>query len=153
VQATEALKLVLGIGSPLIGRLLTFDALGLAWRELKLAKDPDCPMCGTGVLEDEPVGIEATELAGRLGEVVLLDCREPHEWEISGLEGALRMPMGALRLDELPRDREIVVICSRGPRARFTAARLMAAGFARVAYLEGGLFAWATEVDPTMRRY
>jgi adenylyltransferase/sulfurtransferase len=155
VQATEAIKLVLGIGEPLIGRLLTFDALGLAWRELKLGKDPDCPVCGTGVLDDEPVGIEATELAERLEEVALLDIREPHEWEISGLEGALRIPMGELdgRLGEVPRGREVVVICSRGPRARFAAARLMAAGFPRVSYLDGGLFAWATDVDPAMRRY
>ncbi|MDB5101225.1 MAG: moeB2 [Cyanobacteria bacterium RYN_339] len=154
-QALEAIKLVLGVGKPLIGRLLTFDALALAWHELRLEKDPDCPACGTGILAVEPLVLDPIELQARLPEVVLVDCREAHEWEICGLEGSLRIPLGELgaRVGELPRDKDVVLVCHHGPRARYAAALLMAAGLPRVAYLEGGLHAWASDVDPTMRRY
>jgi adenylyltransferase/sulfurtransferase len=154
-QALEAIKLILGIGTPLIGRLLTFDALGPAWNDLEFEKDPDCPACGTGLLATEPVALEPEELAGRLRQVELIDCREAYEWEICHLEGSKLIPLGELqaRLDEISRQREVVLICHHGPRARYAAAMLMAAGIPHVAYLEGGLHAWASDVDPGMTRY
>jgi adenylyltransferase/sulfurtransferase len=155
VQALEAIKVVLGIGDPLIGRLLTFDALTLAWRELRLDKDPDCPACGTGEVAGEPVGVEPQELADRLDRVVLVDIREAHEWDISGLPGSVRIPLAELegRIGEIGLGRPVVVLCNRGPRARFAAVKLLAAGFPDVAFLDGGLNAWASEIDPAMRRY
>jgi molybdopterin/thiamine biosynthesis adenylyltransferase/rhodanese-related sulfurtransferase len=151
-QALEAIKLLLGIGQPLIGRLMTFDALAFAWRELTLEKDPDCRACGPLAHLD----VEALQLR-MLAEpsLVLIDCREPFEWDICRLEGSRLVPLGELnaRLAEFARDRAVVVVCYRGPRSVKAARTLLQAGFAEVGYLEGGLSAWAQQVDPAMAQY
>src|SRR5690606_6257681 len=183
LQALETLKLILGQGEPLNGRLLLFDALALRWRELRIRRNPECPVCG-----DEPTidalidyeefcGLKApaaepeaapdavpeitpTELRARLerGEpIVLLDVREPAEWEIANLEayGARLIPMGqvAERIDELDPGSEIVVQCRTGGRSMRVARQLQAAGFRRVLNLKGGIHAWSDEIDPSIPKY
>ncbi len=177
IQATEAIKLILGIGEPLIGRLLLYDALSMRFRELKLRKDPDCPICGEhptiselidyqafcginaageeGITE---VDITATELAERLqrGEdLVLLDVREPHEWEIAHLEGATPIPVNQLqeRAHELSTADEIVLYCKTGVRSARAVQQLQMFGFRKLHNLKGGITAWANDVDQTMARY
>jgi adenylyltransferase/sulfurtransferase len=175
LQATETLKLLLGIGEPLIGRLLLYDALAMRFDEVRLRKDPDCPLCGTKPtireLQDypafcatgrggpEPPGetIAAAELKRRLdaGEALrILDVREPHEWEICHLEGARLVPLGSLgeRLHELDPATTWVVHCRSGARSAKAAVQLRRAGF-RVLDLQGGILAWAREVDPSLASY
>jgi len=179
IQGIECLKLLLGLGEPLIGRLLLFDALGMRFRELKLRKDPGCPLCGEhpsihGLVDYEafcglspggqagvlPQGAEIgpRELSERLesGErPMLLDVREPHEHRIARIEGAVLIPLRMLpgRLAELDRDREIVVLCHRGARSLNALEILRLAGFARVVSLKGGIEAWSKEVDSKVPRY
>jgi adenylyltransferase/sulfurtransferase len=175
IQALETIKLILGVGDSLIGRLVLFDALRLRFRELKLRKDPDCPICGPqrrihelidyaafcGIgAEAAPTGPEVTvaqlrqELdAGR--PLVILDVREPHEWEIVHLEGARLIPLGQLpqRLSELDGHADIITHCHRGTRSLRALEILRGAGFGRVRSLAGGIDAWAAQVDPMMARY
>jgi adenylyltransferase/sulfurtransferase len=171
IQATEALKILLGIGRTLAGRLLLFDAARMTFREIALRKNPACPVCGDAPTIRELVDYERfcgyepaaaasdigpRELRARLEEgepILVLDVREDYEWAASRLAGALHVPMGDLRakLDELPRDREIVVYCRSGARSSNAAAMLRNAGFARVRNLTGGLKAWAQEIDPSLR--
>ena len=179
IQATEAVKLIIGQGTSLAGRLLLFDALEMRFRELKLRKNPDCPVCGTSPtvtelidyqafcgLTSQPAGLPADariapeELATKLGDgngerPFLLDVREPHEWEIVRLEGASLIPVNTLagHLDELPRDRPIVVYCKSGARSARATQLLKDAGFGRVRNLEGGITRWATEIDTTLPTY
>jgi adenylyltransferase/sulfurtransferase len=172
IQATEAIKLLLGIGKPLIGELLLVDALEMSFRRVKIRKDPECPACGTRTIRElveEEVACEVpapssvsditvAELAAarRRGESpFLLDVREPHEWAIGRIEGAEVIPLGELgrELDRLPRDREIVVYCKGGTRSTQGARQLAEAGFPRVSNLLGGILAWSREVDPTIPRY
>jgi len=178
VQATETIKLILGKGEPLIGRLLLLDALQMRWRELKLRKDPHCPLCGEnptirelidyaefcGVrgeerpTTDELPSITPTELKARLerGErIVILDVREPFELEISRLPEAIHIPMGQVpeRVHELNPADEIVVMCRSGGRSAQITRLLRAMGFARVKNLTGGINAYAQEVDPTLPVY
>jgi molybdopterin/thiamine biosynthesis adenylyltransferase/rhodanese-related sulfurtransferase len=180
LQALETVKLVLGVGEPMIGRFLLFDALDLTWRELKLRKDPGCPVCGehptqTGLIDYEqfcagPVSlvepasavaeITPAELAARLraGErPTIVDVREAHEWDIVNLQehGARLIPLGELeaRLAELDPSQEIVVHCKMGGRSAKAAARLAEAGFARILNLSGGILAWSDQVDPAKPRY
>ncbi len=178
VQATETIKLILGKGEPLIGRLLLLDALQMRWRELKLRKDPHCPLCGEnptirelidyaefcGVrgeerpTTDELPAITPTELKARLerGErLVILDVREPFELEISRLPEAIHIPMGQVpeRVHELNPADEIVVMCRSGGRSAQITRLLRAMGFARVKNLTGGINAYAQEVDPTLPVY
>jgi sulfur-carrier protein adenylyltransferase/sulfurtransferase len=180
LQATEALKLILGIGEPLIGRLLLFDALELSFDTVKLRKNPKCRVCGEqpevtelidyeafcGVPghdhEDGAVGggwdIEAEELAQRLGSgalVRLIDVREPHELEISQLSGAHLIPLGQLasRLSELDSAQEIVLFCKSGTRSARAMELLLSAGFRKVKNLKGGINAWARAVDPSLPIY
>lgn len=183
VQALEAVKLILGVGETLVGRLAVFDALAFTWRELRLRRNPECPVCGddpsiTGLIDyDEfcgtkgramvqPTGepgvaeISATELKQRLdtGEpLTLVDVREPFEWRIANLgeQGARLIPMGELadRVDELDPDAEIVFYCRSGARSRTVAKYLATHGFARVMNLKGGIIAWSEEVDPTLPTY
>ncbi len=181
LQAMEAIKLVLAVGDPMVGRLLVFDALELSFREMKLRKNPDCPVCGDQPTQTELVDYDAfcgvepepsppsseslpqvspRELRDRLegGEhPFLLDVREPYEWAIGNLEdrGAVLVPMGELsrRLDELPRDRSLVVYCHVGVRSAMVVASLRSRGFRDVANLRGGYLAWADEVDPSLPRY
>ncbi len=178
IQAMETIKLILGKGEPLIGRLLLFNALKMQFRELKLRKNPQCPICGEkpilrelidyeefcgvrGELETPAEVVEEitpTELKRRLDagdDLFLLDVREPVEWQICRLDGAVLMPMGTVpaRMHELDSAREIVVYCRSGRRSAQIAAFLKAAGFRRVKNLQGGILQWSDEVDPTVPKY
>lgn len=177
VQALEAIKLVLGIGEPLIGRLLLFDGRRLRFRELAVEKDPGCAVCGssptvtrlidyeqfcglTGPGSDAASDIEITvaELAARRAsdpELILVDVREPFETAIASLPGARHIPLRALpgRLGELDGRAAVVAYCHRGVRSRTAVELLRAAGFVGARSLRGGIDAWAQEVDPEMPRY
>ncbi|PYX14761.1 MAG: molybdenum cofactor biosynthesis protein MoeB [Acidobacteria bacterium] len=177
IQATEVIKLVLGKGEPLIGRLLLVDALAMKFRELKLRKNPDCPVCGThptitklidynefcGIRgEEAPVEagvpeIQVEELKRRLDageDVFVLDVREPHEYQICNIGGHL-IPLGDLpkRVHELDSSREIVAHCRSGTRSAKAVNFLRQAGFRKVRNLSGGILAWADRVDPKMPKY
>jgi molybdopterin/thiamine biosynthesis adenylyltransferase/rhodanese-related sulfurtransferase/molybdopterin converting factor small subunit len=176
MQATEAVKLILGKGQPLVGRLLLVDALGMRFRELKLRRNPQCPVCGPhptiaslvdyeefcGVRGEEASTatvpeIQPEELKRRLergDDVFILDVREPHEYEICNLGGRL-IPLGDLprRVSELDSAREIVAHCRFGPRSAKAVEFLRQTGFRKVKNLAGGIRAWAERVDPAMPRY
>ena len=175
IQALEVLKLILGAGDTLVGRLLLFDALKLRFRELTLRKDPNCPLCGShptvrelidyeafcgigAAPENTDVEITATELARDLREdpdLVLVDVREEREWEICRIPGARLIPLSRLpeRLSELDGHKQIVTQCHKGSRSMRALEILRAAGFSKVRNLRGGIEAWATEVDQSMPRY
>jgi adenylyltransferase/sulfurtransferase len=176
LQTTEAVKLITGIGDPLIGRMLIYDALELTFRELKVRKDPECPVCGKnptvtelidydafcGVTEDvaqfaSQVSITPKELAElrETQDVALIDVREPHEWEIVRLEGATLIPMNEVlnRLSEIPQQGNVVVYCKVGARSAQVLRYLHDIGLTHTKHLHGGLEAYATQVDPSMPRY
>jgi adenylyltransferase/sulfurtransferase len=175
IQAMETIKLILGVGEPLIGRLVLFDALKLQFRELKLAKDPDCPVCGghptvTELIDYEAfcgIGAEpayagaeitAHELRDewrRNPDLLVIDVRDPHEYAIVHMDGARFIPLSELpdRLGELDGHREIVTHCHHGARSLKALEILKAAGFAKVRSLRGGIDAWAVNVDPSLPRY
>ena len=175
LQANEAIKLILGVGEPLIGRLLMFDALGGRFEELRLGKDPGCPVCSAGArieLRDQEASCAVSEpqpqaddwtvsvewLRDRLAAgrpPVLIDCRQPHEWDICRLEPSVLVPMGELpgRLEAFDREAETVVLCHHGPRSFHSVRYMRQMGFKRVRFLEGGLEAWASRIDPEMPRY
>jgi adenylyltransferase/sulfurtransferase len=178
IQAMETIKLILGAGDPLVGRLLLFDALAMRFRELKLKKNPDCPMCGThrtitklidyeefcGIRGEEAPAmtegipeITATELKARQDrgdKLFILDVREPHEYQICNLNGKL-IPLGELprRVNELDSSVEMVVHCRSGKRSADAIHFLQTAGFKKLLNLKGGVQAWADEVDPRMPKY
>jgi molybdopterin/thiamine biosynthesis adenylyltransferase/rhodanese-related sulfurtransferase len=176
IQATEAIKLILGAGQPLVGRLLLYDALAMSFDEVKLRKNPECPACGEHPTVTELIdyaqfcGLDAVEMLEPSWEitprelnrklrngsqVMLLDVREPNEWNIAHLEGALLIPQGDLlaRMNELDSTREIVVYCRSGARSARAVQLLRDAGFRRLKNLRGGIHAWAQEVDPSMPEY
>uniref|UniRef100_A0A832I408 Molybdopterin-synthase adenylyltransferase MoeB n=1 Tax=Eiseniibacteriota bacterium TaxID=2212470 RepID=A0A832I408_UNCEI len=177
LQASETLKLLLGAGEPLIGRLVLFDALAATFRELTLRKDPDCALCGarptitalgdyeawcgTGPAREETVAeweIEPRRLAERLAHgdpPLVVDVREPHEAEIARLDGALLIPLHTLPQEahRLDASREIVLMCHHGARSRQALAFLRRLGFTRLLNLRGGIDAWSREVDPGVPRY
>jgi adenylyltransferase/sulfurtransferase len=181
LQATEALKLILGIGEPLIGRLMLYNALDMSFEYVKLRKNPQCKVCGLepevtelidyeafcGVPghdhEEGEVGggwdITASELAERLNKdgkhIKLIDVREPHELQISRIEGASLIPLGqfAARMSELDSADEIVLFCKSGTRSARALELLASAGFRKMKNLKGGINAWAREVDPTLPIY
>jgi adenylyltransferase/sulfurtransferase len=178
LQATEVLKLLLGRGEPLIGRLLAYDALSMEFRTFRLPKDPDCAVCGAAPSITEPIDYEAfcadrrapvgegvpeigpAELARRLrggAALLLIDVREPFERELARIEGAESIPQAELseRLASLEgwRHRPIVVHCKTGGRSRRACELLMSRGFTAVENLRGGIDAWTDEVAPTLRRY
>jgi len=176
IQATEAVKLITGIGEPLIGRFLHYDALSMRFSEFRFAKDPDCPVCGKdptvtklidydgfcGVThEASPVAeISAAELQRaqvRGDELLLIDVREPHEFEKARIPGAKLVPLGQLaaRLGELAdwKTRRVVAHCHKGGRSAKACAQLRDAGFTKVANLSGGIDAWSITVDPNVPRY
>ncbi len=177
VQATETLKLLTGIGEPLYGRLLRYDALRMDFAEFRLKKDTDCPVCGvqpsiTELIDYEGFcGVPAAEGAtlkevsatevqvarDRGDELLLLDVREPAEWETARIEGARLLPLGELeaRLSELHdwRERRVVIHCHHGGRSAHACEVLQAAGFRDVANLAGGIEAWSLTVDPAVPRY
>jgi molybdopterin/thiamine biosynthesis adenylyltransferase/rhodanese-related sulfurtransferase len=175
IQATEVIKLILGIGTPLIGRLMMFDALDMKTHELQLSKDPNCPICSTSATIDRLVDYEAfcgfdvtspvhDEIAAKDVEqllketgrrITLLDVRDPHEWEICRIEGAKLIPLDSLteRLHELDTADEIIVYCLMGGRSRKAINLLHEAGFRKLRNLSGGIRAWADTVDKTMAIY
>ncbi len=180
IQATEALKLILGIGDSLIGRLMLYNALDMSFDFVNLRKNPKCRVCGPEADIKELIDYEAfcgvpghdhesgsagagwdisaRELARRLGEPnppLLLDVREPHELQISALPGALNIPLGTLaaRLSELDSAREMVILCKAGTRSARALELLVSAGFKRVKNLYGGINAWAREIDPNLPIY
>jgi len=177
VQAIEALKILLGKGDTLVGRLLVFDAMRMKFRELKLRKNPDCPMCGTHPTikelidyeefcglrgPNEQVGeefqITVDELRSKVqddGHVVLLDVREPLEWEIAHLDDAVLMPVAQVpsRVNELSTADEIVVYCKSGIRSARITNFLREIGFRKVKNLVGGIDEWAERIDPEMAKY
>ena len=177
IQATETIKLILGKGTPLIGRLLLVDALDMKFRELRLRKNPDCPACGThrtitklidynefcGIRgEENEVDVSVPEMqveelkqkldAGE--DIFVLDVREPHEYQICNIGGHL-IPLGDLpkRVNELDSSREIVAHCRSGMRSAKAVDFLKKAGFKKVRNLAGGILAWADRVDPKMPKY
>ena len=174
LQTLETIKLVTAIGTPLIGRLVLFDGMKLQFREIALTKDPDCVVCGphptvTQLIDYEafcgigapPVAngeisaIDAAAARGRDRSVVLLDVREPFEWDIVHLDGARHVPLRELpaRLRELDGHAEVLVYCHHGTRSRQAMELLRAAGFSKVRSVRGGIDAWAAEVDPRLARY
>jgi len=178
IQAAEALKLIIGKGDPLIGRLLLLDALAMKFRELKLRKNPDCPVCGThptlkhlidyaefcGIRGEEAPStvtnipeITPKELKTRLDrgdDIYVLDVREPHEYQICNIHGHL-IPLGELpqRVHELDSSKEIVAHCKSGKRSAQAVEFLQKAGFKKIHNLKGGILAWSDEVDPSVPKY
>ena len=178
IQAAETLKFIIGRGDPLIGRLLLFDALGMKFRELKLRKNPECPVCGShptvtqlidyaefcGIRGEEAPAAPSTvpemtprELKARLDrgeDIYILDVREPHEYQICHIGGHL-IPLGELsrRVHELDSSREIVAHCRSGKRSAEASEFLRQAGFRKIWNLKGGILAWSEEVDPSIPKY
>jgi molybdopterin/thiamine biosynthesis adenylyltransferase/rhodanese-related sulfurtransferase len=180
MQAIEAVKLIVGIGEPLIGRLLHFDALKMKFREFKLRRDPKCPVCSEhptvtelidydqfcGVpqaaaaeaAEEAVPEISVTELRTKLAahdNFLLLDVREPYEYEIARIPGAKLIPLGELpsRMSELDSAQEIALHCKTGRRSAQALRTLREAGFSKLANVHGGIEAWANEVDPSVPKY
>ena len=183
IQATETVKLILGIGRPLVGRLLLYDALDMRFREVKLRKNPECPICGehptitklidyhqfcgvprpqagepgreTKLAEGE---IDVTEVKRKLDrgdQFLLIDVREPHEHRIASIPAAKLIPLGEFpkRVGELDREREIVIHCKSGARSAKACVILREAGFPRVLNMKGGILAWSGQVDPSVPKY
>jgi adenylyltransferase/sulfurtransferase len=175
IQATEALKLLLGIGDPLVGRLLLIDALGSRFRTVQLERDPACPACGTREIRElidydafcggarptgteDPSEVTPSELAQRVarGDALdIIDVREHYEWQIARIPGAHLIPLGTLHqaLSSLDPRREIVVYCHHGIRSAHAAEQLRTAGFTRVWNLAGGIDRWTDDVDASVPRY
>jgi adenylyltransferase/sulfurtransferase len=180
IQATETIKLILGKGSPLIGRLLLVDALNMRFRELKLRKNPECPVCGShptvtqlidyqqfcGIVPatKEEIAVKngipqitVAELKRRIDageDLFILDVREPFEYQIANIGGKL-IPQNEVpqRLSEIDRDREIVVQCKSGARSQRIAEFLKQSGYPDVVNLAGGILAWSSEIDATVPKY
>jgi len=176
LQAIEAIKLVVGIGEPLVGRLLHFDALKVKFRELNLRRDPQCPVCGENPTIFSPIdyeqfcgtrparahdglaAISVQELKRKMdgnGAFTIVDVRERFEYEIARIEGSKLIQLGELpsRFGELPADGEIILVCKSGTRSAHAAELLRTAGFTRAYSLAGGIDAWADEIDPAMQKY
>jgi sulfur-carrier protein adenylyltransferase/sulfurtransferase len=186
IQATEAVKLILGIGQPLVGRLLLYDALGMRFRELKLRRNPECPVCGDhptitklidyhqfcGVPQTSPQGavapaeetkvnegeIDVTELKQKIDRgdnFVLIDVREPHEYQICSIPGSRLIPLGEFpkHVREFDPGADIVIHCRSGMRSAKACAVLRQAGFQHVRNVVGGILAWSDKVDPSVPKY
>lgn len=176
IQAMEVIKLITGAGDPLVGRLMVFDALQMSFRELKLRKNPDCPICGEnptitefidyqqfcGIVpnqvEETVPEISVTELKAALDngqELLVLDVREENEYDICHLDNALLIPLNQLpgRYSELDPLADIVIHCRSGVRSKKALKQLREAGFTRLRNLTGGILAWADEIDPEMPKY
>ena len=178
IQATEAIKLILGEGDTLLGRLLLFDALKMRFRELRLRRNPECPLCGenptiTKLIDydvfcgvtPQPVAasdweVTPAQLKSELDggrQITIIDVREPHEWQISNLAayGSRLIPLGQFqsRIGELNPNEEIVVQCKMGGRSAKAYEMLKQAGFRKIRNLKGGIIAWADQVDPTLQKY
>jgi rhodanese-related sulfurtransferase len=173
----------MGIGEPLIGRFLIYDALRMKFRELKLKKDPDCPVCGThptvtALIDYEQfcgVAPAATEVAVSSAnsnetetdvkelkrkidakeDIFLLDVREPNEFQIGRIPGSTLIPLGEVpqRVAEIPRDKEIIVHCKMGGRSARAADYLRQQGYTKVKNLKGGILDWSDKIDPSVPKY
>ena len=177
IQATEAVKLILGLGDTLVGRLLLIDVLAMSFRTIAVRKDPECPACGTREITElidyeqfcggteaadaAPGGvstIEPAQLAERLArgeKLEIIDVREPYEWQIGHIPGARLVPLATIP-DEIPRldkKRTIILYCKVGARSQYAAEQLARAGASDVRNLAGGISRWIDEVDPAMTRY
>ncbi len=177
IQATEAIKVILGIGDPLIGRLLLVDTMTMQFRTINVRKDPACPACGTREIRElvsfdqfcaapaataqnggEILEISPAQLVARLEKssgVDLIDVREPSEWRLGHIPGARLVPLAQIE-EEIPKldpQRETIVYCKVGGRSRHAAKQLVAAGFKNVSNLSGGILAWGDDVDPSLPRY
>jgi sulfur-carrier protein adenylyltransferase/sulfurtransferase len=181
LQSLEAIKLITGIGEPLRGRLLTYDALAQSFRTLSLARDPRCPLCGDAPAiraldaaryaavacptplamnsSDYPLEISVAEASRLLGEspcgVLLIDVREPFETEIASVKGAELIPMRQIpeRVHDLPRDEHLLIMCHHGGRSMRVTEFLRSRGFTAVSNVAGGIDAWAEQIDPGLARY
>jgi molybdopterin/thiamine biosynthesis adenylyltransferase/rhodanese-related sulfurtransferase len=180
IQATEALKLIVGVGETLAGRLLHFDALKMKFREFNLRRDPECPVCGDTPTIFEPIDYEqfcagppaadwfaapegvptisVRELKAKIDNneaFTLIDVREPFEYEIAKIEAARLIPLGELesRLSELPRSGALILQCHSGGRSEHAVRLLQEAGFQNAFNLVGGIDAWSVEIDPDVPRY
>jgi molybdopterin/thiamine biosynthesis adenylyltransferase/rhodanese-related sulfurtransferase len=180
IQATEAVKLILGKGEPLVGRLLLYDALNMRFRELKLRKNPECPICGDrrsihelidyhqfcGIPQHEPAPeagvseneIEVTALKAKMDrgdKFILVDVREPHEYQICKIPGSMLIPLGEVpkRLHELNSADDIIVHCKSGVRSGKACDFLRQSGFKKVKNVKGGILAWSDKVDPSVPKY
>ena len=180
IQATEALKLIIGAGESLAGRLLHFDALKMKFREFNLRRDPQCPVCGDAPTIFAPIDYEqfcqgpvpadwfaaedgiptlsVRELKRKMDDgeaLTLVDVREPYEYEIARIAGSRLIPLGELEthVDELPRTGTLVLQCHSGGRSEHAVRLLQEAGFENVYNLEGGIEAWSVEIDPAVPRY
>ncbi|MBB2945294.1 adenylyltransferase/sulfurtransferase MoeZ [Actinoplanes sp. CA-015351] len=181
IQVNEAIKLITGIGEPLVGRLMVYDALEMEYRKIKVRKDPDCVLCGdnptlTDLMEDYEdfcgaVSVEAQEATFNATitarelkdwqdtgkDVFLVDVREPAEWEINRIPGAVLIPKGDIlsgaALSQFPQDRQIVLHCKSGVRSAEALAALKAAGFKDAVHVQGGIVSWVSTVDPSLPSY
>jgi len=177
IQATEAIKMLLGLGETLVGRLLTIDVLTMAFRSIEIRRDPECPACGTremtelidydefcdgSVTAEHPPNavkeIQPSQLAARLEEgeeLEIIDVREPYEWQINHIPGARLVPLDhiASEIPRLDKKKETILYCKVGARSMSAARQLADAGVAEVRNLAGGILRWIDEVDPTMPRY
>jgi molybdopterin/thiamine biosynthesis adenylyltransferase/rhodanese-related sulfurtransferase len=175
IQATEAIKMLLRLGQPLVGRLLTIDAMTMAFRTIEIRKDPDCPACGTHEITqlidyDEFCGtparsevqqiseIEPAHLAERIArgeQLDIIDVREPYEWQIAHIPGARLVPLEriAAEIPRLDKSRATILYCKVGARSMYAARQLADAGVNDVRNLAGGILRWIDEVDPTLTRY
>jgi Rhodanese-related sulfurtransferase len=180
MQAIEAVKMIVGIGEPLVGRLMHFDALKMKFREFRVRRDPGCPVCGesptiTELIDyDQFCGIPQAQAAeeaeppvpeisvedlkakqDRGDKFVLLDVREQYEYDIAKIQGSQLIPLGELhsRMSELDSADEIVIHCKSGVRSAKAVRQLQKAGFAKLFNVEGGIGAWADRVDPSVPKY
>jgi adenylyltransferase/sulfurtransferase len=184
IQVNEAIKLITGIGDPAVGQLVIYDALELSWRKLKVRKDPNCALCGdhptvTGLIDYETfcgaVSEEAAEAAAGstisvvqlehmlkerdegTRDFVLIDVREPNEYEINKIPGSVLIPKGdflnGAALEQLPADKQIVMHCKTGVRSAETLAIVKGAGYADAVHVGGGVAAWVNQVDPSQPSY
>jgi sulfur-carrier protein adenylyltransferase/sulfurtransferase len=166
IQATEAIKLIIGVGEPLLGRLLTYDALAMRFEEFRFTRRQDCAVCGDQPSIHEPADLfelcsadvmdrvrrlTPSQLWPMLPEIAIIDVREPKEFSVSRLPGAVNIPVGQLqeRIAEVPADKLAVFICRSGARSLTASAIATRAGRSNAAHLEGGLLAWAKDVDPS----
>ena len=177
LQTTEAVKLIAGVGDPLIGRMLIYDALELKFKELKVRKDPECPVCGKNPTVTELIDYEAfcgvtdeiaqfasqlsvtprelAQMRDRGDDVVLIDVREPHEWEINRIPGAHLIPMNDVpsRISEIPQSGNVLVYCKVGARSAEVLKFLHQVGLTNTKHLAGGIESYAAQVDPSIPRY
>jgi adenylyltransferase/sulfurtransferase len=181
IQVTEAIKLLTGVGDPLVGRLMVYDALEMSYRKIKVRKDPSCALCGenptvTDLLEDyedfcgavsdeaSAAVVDSTITAAELKEwqdagkdFVLVDVREPAEYDIVRIPGSVLIPKGDIlsgeALSRLPQDKQVVLHCKSGVRSAEALASLKAAGFRDAVHVQGGVLSWAKQVDPSLPTY